>query len=86
MAYMLFTAMIMAMLSGPMVEVPKRCIIGCTQVTMHGVDVWDCVYDEQVRCSRFQSECKDEGDVVCRPRVVSLGWWSYMYQTPRSYY
>jgi hypothetical protein len=51
----------------------KKCLTSCKRVELYGQDVLQCFYDEQVACERLQPECKDEGLVVCKPRVVNLG-------------
>ena len=76
---MMTSFLTLLVLSGP-VHVPepvpmRHCVVACRVGMSYSREVRDCWYDVQAECARFQPECRDEGDVVCHPRVVSLGTW-----------
>lgn len=57
-------------LSGPLPA--HRCASAC----LERGPVWQCFYDVQRACEPGQFDCPVRADVLCVPRVVSLGTWS----------
>lgn len=78
---MIALVVVALVLSGP----PKRCVTACFE---RG-PVWECYFDEYAqRCPAHLTECPTtRKDVVCKPRVVSLGRWDVveMNRVPTSF-